>query len=1256
MDSNGYLYAPNSAAHYNETSHTPTADLGLMSSGGTVSATCDVCHDLSMRPAHGAANGGFESTNRGTYLTCEECHAYNAQVSAIVDAKWPNKSCADCHNATVLGAAESMHTTASPVAMGSSVAGCGATGPGCHTTYDLHDLHKDKGCTLAGCHDTKNKDMQRVAKACGDTTGCHVSSQYSNTLHNGLDGGASDSVHDASVEATRSLTGFVQNPACTMCHSTKIRPAHATTPEWTDPYCTNCHYAQVPYDAVSVIKSGTWNKECSACHTVRHDSMVSTHDGSTAGFGCAPPSAETTQVRLPYYTQNFDGGTAPGYWPTDWAKSGSPAVVTSATGTSTPNAAYFVSNASATAKQSTFTKTFNLAGKTNPQISFKYKTDFPTTNVTMFETILPQSSATTTGWACIPAGAWATSLDTTDGVTYMQTSAQSLKQNLNMDNYVSGRGTITSVTVSAWMWCDAGNARLSMDTGGTAVNGTNFTVSSLDWTKYNFTRTTNPANGAWTWANVNALRVGVGTRTATQLNVKADKVQALVQSNVSMAGSYLKAEYSVNDGASWTSVVPTVTATTAWTSTSAIALPQQDNVQVRFTMYSTHTNQALQVDDIAVTTLETVDVTNSMHSESFDSVTAPNWPATWTKGGTDAAQLVTTSSQKRSGTNSAVFSSSAAAAQSAYFDRTFNLFNVRDPRLKFWYATSTDGNGDSLKAEYSTNGGSTWFDIMPETTANTAGQWTQFISQKLPRVNNVLVRFTTASNRTTDYVYVDDIDLYYLPGDACHDVTDVMELHDTDTGPGCASCHISADTLPLPIQPGCGANGVSSCHTGAAHASAHNVTAASDYAESAESVSSESGCTNSGAGCHGSQAMPADGATTFHPTSGCLGGACHTSPSMTQSFKDSGAGTECARCHNGTFSGAADTTGLAQATPAGHFGDTTHTVSAGLGTMTAGGSASAGCSACHSTTLRNAHGASGGGFASTTKGAYVTCAECHNYNASVTALVTDTTRTDDCAACHTASVMPTSAMHNAATAPTALSTSAACGNSGSGCHTSLDLHGLHKNAAAGCVLSGCHAANKDMAGASKTCGSGQGCHTTYTATTGHRANTISGDDSTHTATAMTTKLDSATYSYGNACSDCHSAGLKSAHTTVTATLDSGHTAWTTPFCTDCHNSTYAEANSVTTIKTDSWSAQTCDQCHVTNGNGKHTTYTLAAHTATRRAVRSSGSCARLPGTTPLTSARCTTRSTAGCTATGSDSKGWSGGCHAPNKSMTGTAR
>ena len=85
--------------------------------------------------------------------------------------------------------------------------------------------------------------------------------------------------------------------------------------------------------------------------------------------------------------------------------------------------------------------------------------------------------------------------------------------------------------------------------------------------------------------------------------------------------------------------------------------------------------------------------------------------------------------------------------------------------------------------------------------------------------------------------------------------------------------------------------------------------------------------------------------------------------------------------------------------------------------VTAGGSVNATCATCHSSTYRDAHGAAGTGFSSTTKGSYVTCPECHGYNAAVSALTGDTVRTDTCAGCHTTGVLGSAHEQHATTAP-----------------------------------------------------------------------------------------------------------------------------------------------------------------------------------------------------------------------------------------------
>ena len=222
-------------------------------------------------------------------------------------------------------------------------------------------------------------------------------------------------------------------------------------------------------------------------------------------------------------------------------------------------------------------------------------------------------------------------------------------------------------------------------------------------------------------------------------------------------------------------------------------------------------------------------------------------------------------------------------------------------------------------------------------------------------------------------------------------------------------------------------------------------------------------------------------------------------------------------------------------------------------------------------------------------GTSYTCSDCHNANAKTISLVSKAVIwNDQCNACHNAADMPSQTAAHLTSVPAVTGTSVqGCASSGAGCHASSDLHAIHKgNGGADPTCASCHDYSAQAAKPLlKSCGVGGDCHTGATYVANDHAKT--GDDATpHTATAMGTKVDGTTYDAGggNICSSCHSSGLKTAHTTKAG--------WTTPYCLDCHNST-SPVNSVTTIKTDSWSAQTCDQCHVTNGPGKHTTYTLA---------------------------------------------------------------
>ncbi len=424
-------------------------------------------------------------------------------------------------------------------------------------------------------------------------------------------------------------------------------------------------------------------------------------------------------------------------------------------------------------------------------------------------------------------------------------------------------------------------------------------------------------------------------------------------------------------------------------------------------------------------------------------------------------------------------------------------------------------------------------------------------------------------------------------------VADIRAIHDT-AAQGCTAtgtdsegwagaCHdLNKQMSSTAMSCGSGATG-QACHTNHTHLNhgpAHNYSTASNYTDGS-GQGLESGCSNSGAGCHGTDATYADAIATYHPQGSidCMTSACHTSPSMTAGWKSANDDSDCANCHNGSFVNAVDAINLYDLNPAGHYGETTHTVTSGLAVpVTAGGTATASCGTCHDIGLATAH--SGAGFNSnrgTSLGTKITCAECHN---NYSAVVTSGWATPACTSCH---VVGTYAhIDGGADAPVVNATStAACGASGTGCHTTYNVHELHKSASGGCTLAGCHdAKNKDMTGLAGTCGQATGCHlsTIYTATlhNGVPAGRADGVDADHHTAGAT--LAAQTYTYNSksaACSACHSMVLGTEHGRTTSTLSAAGAN----NCLKCHNDSATVSNIVKTNWPSKNTATGCSVCH-----------------------------------------------------------------------------
>lgn len=141
--------------HFNEATHTAVAMSRSLTSGGSATASCTVCHASALPTAHTAVN----SVTYGPSLGCGECHNDTATNGYLqVTANWSASTCEDCH--TIASAAPMHSSTTAPVVTASASAGCASTGAGCHDTSDLHELHKDaSGCSLASCHAIDRKSV-----------------------------------------------------------------------------------------------------------------------------------------------------------------------------------------------------------------------------------------------------------------------------------------------------------------------------------------------------------------------------------------------------------------------------------------------------------------------------------------------------------------------------------------------------------------------------------------------------------------------------------------------------------------------------------------------------------------------------------------------------------------------------------------------------------------------------------------------------------------------------------------------------------------------------------------------------------------------------------------------------------------------------------------------------------------------------------------------------------------------------------------
>lgn len=353
---------------------------------------------------------------------------------------------------------------------------------------------------------------------------------------------------------------------------------------------------------------------------------------------------------------------------------------------------------------------------------------------------------------------------------------------------------------------------------------------------------------------------------------------------------------------------------------------------------------------------------------------------------------------------------------------------------------------------------------------------------------------------------------------SCHPSTALPEAHESYLSrypayaTTCALCHMNTDPGRIPDDATAACD---SCHTPIHPGMDHTADASGECVD-----------------CH----ETADALALHEDAAGGPCDVCHANPARVPTLPES---IECVSCHD--YSPPAES----------HYPVVNHTAASMGRTVSAGGSASAGCGECHDASLLSAHATMSSSFYGPSLG----CVECHNdTRANGRTEVLADWSTDRCDDCH--SVGSSKVMHSTTTAPPVpAASSASCAASGAGCHATMDLHDLHKGASS-CALAGCHDV-KDAKPVNKSCGVGGTCHVSYNETTHYVASP------THTADVTTVYTYAGT---SNACSVCHSAELKPAHRSLPQST-----------CLNCHNST--DPDSVAVITSAAPWNKSCMACH-----------------------------------------------------------------------------
>jgi len=1198
------------AHNFSTTKHTSTpwtsAYQGTAPSVSTGGKECSTCHSARLDTAHATTSmGAISCTSGGTGST--GCHNNTSLTSqAVAISNYSQKRCTQCHNS---GANVSHEGTATAHAVPAGT--CAGTAGGCHSSTDLWAIHAKSqsggaptgaSCANTGCHSAANLNKRPTQKTCGQGNACHTTKElathpgnHSHTYTSASDynagtgtGCANSGAGCHGTDPTRvdMVTPYHSNSGCLSgaCHTSSSKAAYGGSNE-----CVSCHdgnYNGAPdrFGLSADFPNGHYNE---TTHTaIGMDAEI---DGGVYDFASTCSACHSASLKSAHATDTLVLDSGRPAWPAPYCVSCHNAETPEADSVATIKADSWSARTcdqchvtNGNGKHTTYTPEQH-----NANTGLNGCLCHDTKDVRLIhDTVTANSGCTASGPDSKGfANPGCHDLDKPMDTTPMSCGVGSLGCHQTHTDY--NHGAAHTLIPSAY-----NNTTVTGCTG--AGDGCHGEADDLTYTSMEYHPVGgDPNNVAGCTASVChtspdrtkfSITDSIACLDCHAGNYAGGRAVSNLMALETNGGHYVQAPHQATNGANSLNAGGTSSATCNDCHSADRALTG---------LFSQH--QAI---NAAVTPGS---VTNSFadgfEAGSFSSWTTADYqPAssgsvTYINEGFESGAFTTnawtattgavanSTTQVHAGTYASSLRAASSSTTLVRFQKTFDLSAATgNSTLSFWYRIPTAMNtNDIFRAGWSTDGGTTWTYGVNRTTPGVTA-WTNIVMNNVPYTSNVIIKFELAprSSTTRNYIYIDDIT---LTNTAAAVAEAGWKVQNTTKKTGTyAAQSIGGGAVTRYLT-----------KTGLNNTGADSVSV--DYAMSYASLEAADSLT----------------VQTFDGTTW-----------TTRRTYNLTANNNMAWTNESITGLPANTTGARIALKGDTADDLVYVddfaVRKVVDDIVVGG-------------------------------VTLTCYECHNKNASTVSLTKSdalggTAWNGQCTQCHNG-VGGIAAATHLTTIPVATGSSTqGCATSGAGCHATSNLHELHKGDGKGAdpACSTCHLyTQQGLMPTSVTCGTGGACHTAYTSAS-HSG--LTGDDSTHTATGMAASID-ATYNVGggNLCSSCHSAGLKTAHTTKAG--------WTTPYCLDCHNST-TPVNSVTTIKTSSWSAQTCDQCHVTNGPGKHTTYTLAKHTATLNGgcTASSAGCHKTADVRTLHN-----KVGAGCTASGADSLGSNTACHALNKGM-----